>query len=1201
MKTPKTIPVAIVMSAAILALASSTALGAEPVLILTEKEPPPPVRHALGKLQDILSDKGLAPMAADPELDMGGSRGAMIEIQPAPQARASEWPKPESFEVAVNSRNDFPHIVISGSDAVGLMYGIYELTDQVAAAPGDGQRLWSALQDASGAPALEVRADNPFITLEDDDTISPWFYDEAFWEGYFDTLSRNRYNLCDIHAMYSLLHTTFPNIFPYFLKNPDIPQASWPTEDQERNLAMLNRIIDLAEERGVHVALMNYSMDFPGIDHGDEATSLAQTKWAVKEILDRCPRLWMFGFRIGESGRSEEFFEEAYLGGIAAADKPDVRLYTRTWLAEFKDLAKIGMRYPDNFYIEIKYNGEHLGAPYHAIQGRWGSYSYEQYLNYPRYWKVVWQVRANGTHRIFPWCDPELARRCVTSCTFGDAVGLTLEPITAYYTQLPERVFQPGVDASGLDYIYERYWAWYLVWGRLAYDPDTPEDVFRNAFRLRYGDQAGDRIYALLTQASRIVPLIYRHHCLGPDHRTMAPEFESGNRYNAPPGADIDTFAVATVLDEQEYLPPAAYVEAYLDGRVNGKTSPLDAADRLERLADECLDMVNKVRPAHRTPEWRLLERDLRALAYLARYYVAKDRAACALQFYYKTGDVSRVPLAREYVEEAVGHWERLSETTAEQYRPILDPLRTGKEFTWASVMIDLEADLRRVHAVEQEIERTTPTRHGHVPVRRAIPGQDLVLTAGVAAGPDAAVTLRYRVGDAAERQMPCKCTDQWTYEAVIPGAELRQVSPLAYSFTGQRDGETFEFPDGPWTAVISSDDRGPALAFHPIPTDRIDRTADTLHVTCSIDDPSGIESAWIEWKPMPSNAAWAEPISLTAEDGDTYGAEVPLTHEGLLYSAVAVDTVGNATRAPDERTETPYIAVAPWDPGLSPDMALQNPGELANGLEHREMDWQSASNMDRPGVFYEYWGKGGSVALPFAVETYSDYALNLASVVHRSYGRARVSVGGVEVGVLDCGQDVAVHVPVTREFCVRRLEPGAHTLTLEMLDSNRVGIEGFGLTPQPARIETFLISQSFPGPTADPDEAPYPVGDAGIAWRPAETDERGVVYLDAQLQPNENCHAYAAALLTCDDPVETHLLVGSNDGNCVWLNGEVVSSRPGERFFKYNEDRVPVKLKKGKNLLVVVVMQTERSWMFNVNIESYDVRVEQPTVDDLR
>ena len=126
--------------------------------------------------------------------------------------------------------------------------------------------------------------------------------------------------------MYSFETTGFPNLLPYFIANPEHPEASWQQNNPWRNQAMLRRIIDIAEDRGVHVALMSYSMDFPNIDVGDEETQIEHTSWAVAEILRRCPKLWMFGFRIGESGKSERFFERAFLNGIRDSEKENVRL-----------------------------------------------------------------------------------------------------------------------------------------------------------------------------------------------------------------------------------------------------------------------------------------------------------------------------------------------------------------------------------------------------------------------------------------------------------------------------------------------------------------------------------------------------------------------------------------------------------------------------------------------------------------------------------------------------------------------------------------------------------------------------------------------------------------------------------------------------------------------------------------------------------
>ena len=420
--------VAVLISSLVFCLAVSTTAAAA-VRIVTEDNPPGPVRHGIDDLREVLVEKGIEFTIVHNLFEGTGVQGRVIEIVPVPKSESSDWEKPESYRIAIEKSKSNINVSVSGSDAVGLMYGLIELAEQVSMAQGKENAIWRALRATSGSPAVEIRADNFFFTIETPSgltserdlgsPLSTWFYDEGFWRGYFNTLARNRFNVCDIHAMYSMETTAFPNILPYFLVNPDCPEASWLNANPWRNLTMLNRIIDIAEDRGVHVALMNYSMDFPNIDVGDEETQIAHTRWAVSEMLTRCPKLWMFGFRIGESGKSENFYKRSFLEGIKHSEKENVRLYTRTWGAEFKSLEMLGMAYPENFYIEIKYNGEHLGAPYNAIHGRWKDYSYQKYLNYPRYWKIIWQMRANGTHRLFPWFDVDFARRAVRANSFG--------------------------------------------------------------------------------------------------------------------------------------------------------------------------------------------------------------------------------------------------------------------------------------------------------------------------------------------------------------------------------------------------------------------------------------------------------------------------------------------------------------------------------------------------------------------------------------------------------------------------------------------------------------------------------------------------------------------------------------------------------------------------------------------------------------
>ncbi len=1156
-----------------------------------------PPQFALKYLQTALTEKGIDYLI-DNGKEKAESSSFIIVISSSQGENKQNWEKPESFKIIAEENK----ISVNGSDPVGLMYGIYELAEQIDMKSGKGMVILNTIQAKSAEPALEIRADNIFLKLEDDDTISPWFYEEEFWKGYFTTLSRNRFNVCDIHAMYQLINTSFPDLFPYFLKNPAIPEASLESQDQEKNLAMLNRIIELAEERGVHISLMDYALDFPGISHGDEDKMIAQTSWAVSEILKRCPKLWMFGFRIGESGKSEDFYKRSFLAGIAESGKENVRLYTRSWLAQFKDLAKIGMKYPENFYIEIKYNGEHLGAPYNAIQGRWGSYSYEKYLNYPRYWKVIWQIRTNGTHRIFPWCDTEFIKRCVQSSTFGNAVGFTLEPITAYYTQDPSQVFKNSEQVDFIDYMFERYWAWYLVWGRMAYDSETPERVFIHKFKKRFGEEAGEQIYGLTNTFSQILPLIYQHHCIGPDHRNMAPEFETGNNTDYKPKQpqikNIDSFINSGVLDTQTHLSCADYVDAYMDHTVNGKVTPLEAADRLDALAQQCQDYLNKTDVSKSKNEWNILVNDVEALSNLAQYYAEKDRAACALQFYYHLGDPSQVTKARMHQERAISYWKVLAKVTEGQYKPLSDPLRMGKNFTWGRVLPDLVADLERIAEIENKIQRSDSSRISHIPVFFALAQEDLQLICGISGATPQNVILHYQIGTGSLQTQKCSSTNRWTFESNIPGENLLEGSYLRYWFSAEVNGKTITTPSEgakkPDEVKFHTDDEGPVIS---IKSAEINKEERHVHIECMIDDPSGIVKAQLEWKPLPSDQVWAEPIPLKQLQNENFSARIPLTYEGVLYCVVATDNNGNTTRYPNPQTATPYLAVNPWDRGLPPDMQIYSIGELNNGLTGHEKQWGNISSMGRPGVFYEYDGKKGKVTFPFSVDVYSDYRLTIGAVVNQEYGRAKILVDNKAIDILNCQLDVGGYVPVQKDFYVPALTEGEHSLSLELIDNSKMGIEGFKLTPRPAMLKEFVISQSFPGFIGEEGKDKYPIGNKDIIWKPADIDVEGVVHLDAQLKPNENCYAFASSEIYCDKELETILRIGHNDGINVWLNGEIVYDYLRKHAFEYNMARIPINLKKGKNLLVLLVTQAGRNWMFNINLDTYDFHSKMPAL----
>jgi alpha-glucosidase len=79
---------------------------------------------------------------------------------------------------------------------------------------------------------------------------------------------------------------------------------------------------------------------------------------------------------------------------------------------------------------------------------------------------------------------------------------------------------------------------------------------------------------------------------------------------------------------------------------------------------------------------------------------------------------------------------------------------------------------------------------------------------------------------------------------------------------------------------------------------------------------------------------------------------------------------------------------------------------------------------------------------------------------------------------------------------------------------------------------------------------------------------------------------AYAACDLESDADREVELALGSDDGMKVWVNREVVHEYHQHRGYRSKGDRVIVRLKKGRNRVVVKITQAEAGWYFGAHVQ---------------
>jgi hypothetical protein len=107
--------------------------------------------------------------------------------------------------------------------------------------------------------------------------------------------------------------------------------------------------------------------------------------------------------------------------------------------------------------------------------------------------------------------------------------------------------------------------------------------------------------------------------------------------------------------------------------------------------------------------------------------------------------------------------------------------------------------------------------------------------------------------------------------------------------------------------------------------------------------------------------------------------------------------------------------------------------------------------------------------------------------------------------------------------------------------------------------------------------------GGATVGWRTIKAEVSGYVRLDDRIKPDEKAIVYAAAWVLSPDDRTATLLLGSDDGVRVWINGALVHTNPSYRAAEPDLDRMTVGLKKGWNRVLLKVLQGAGGWGYYV------------------
>ncbi len=117
-----------------------------------------------------------------------------------------------------------------------------------------------------------------------------------------------------------------------------------------------------------------------------------------------------------------------------------------------------------------------------------------------------------------------------------------------------------------------------------------------------------------------------------------------------------------------------------------------------------------------------------------------------------------------------------------------------------------------------------------------------------------------------------------------------------------------------------------------------------------------------------------------------------------------------------------------------------------------------------------------------------------------------------------------------------------------------------------------------------------YQGAEKKVSWRlnvRADLKQHGRVNLAGKFSPSDNVVVYGYTEIEAPEARDAELLVGSDDTIVLWVNGKKVHSFDNSRGWSFDQDKVRIKLEKGKNTLLVRCGNKSGPWEFSVAVSA--------------
>lgn len=619
----------------------------------------------------------------------------------------------EAYKLTVTAKN----IEIQGADKNGLLYGMYELMQQVRFKGSLAKVTAISEQPRMGFRAIKFNlpymAYRTYYSITQHDMVCR---DVKFWEKYLDMMVENRFNVLSLWSLHLFHYMVIPKNFPEATQYNQFEMGEW------KNL--WSSIFRMAKERGIETYIINWntfvSPSFARAHKlalynerpshfgvGDTSKIVEQyTKEIITQVINEYPDLTGLGITLGErmGGQSTDerraWLDRTIFAGMKEANRKIKFIYRAPLSAdkgsggstsEENDLGTRkqieGLDVNGPVWLEFKYNWSHGHSSPNLFIVHGGVLT-DKYRNpLPEKYKYVWTVR-NEDFFVHRWGEPDFIKEFIKNngheyvggCFVGSEVFI---PAKDY-------VSREG-DFRNWDFAWERQWFWYATWGRLLYNPATSDQVFASMLSEKYGKGLGNEALEAWKQASK-VPLIFASFKQGRNDLSLYTEgFCAYAEDKDIKFFNIDDFCSAPVLDTIRYCNIADFVR--LKGKLpKGVMSPLQVADSLDRIFNNTQQYVGKMRSKKIASTIDCEIADIEAWGWFARYTADKIRAGVALTKYRLNNEPTQQE-ALKLLENCVSHWTNYAKATT-KYNKDEFLFHTKDNYSWMGMLDFVKKDI---------------------------------------------------------------------------------------------------------------------------------------------------------------------------------------------------------------------------------------------------------------------------------------------------------------------------------------------------------------------------------------------------------------------------------------------------------------------------------------------------------------------------